>query len=73
MRGPVQEAIFNALAAYPSLSAEELVAKVYRGFNEPDWARTSIWVAIHKMRNKSLPFTIEPVYRCGWRYQLVFK
>lgn len=70
---PIQDAIFNALAKFSSLSADELVEKVYRGAKEPDWARTCIHIAIHKMRKRKTPFVIETIYKSGRRYRLVFK
>lgn len=73
MNGPVREAILCALAASPhGLTTDELIVKVYRGVNEPDFARDSIWVTIHNIRKLTLPFRIETVYRCGRRYQLLF-
>lgn len=67
----LKDEICRSLAAHPyGMSMAELIYNVYRG-REPDCARNSIQVTIHRMR-KTPGLRIETVNRGGWRYLLKF-
>lgn len=49
---PVQDNILDALCRHRCLTTDELIEQVYRGAREPDFAKESIWVAIHKINKR---------------------
>ena len=71
---PVQDNIMDALCRFPhGLSTDGLIEQVYRGAKEPDYARESIYVAVHRLRKSLRGVEIRGIRKSGWRYQLWFK